>query len=125
MGDAQRGDDAIYFFAADLGRSRELIASASAVQLLDKDGPLVPGRYLLHLGDTSNSAKVWVATGPFKKSTVLAVAPGVPYFPMAENRIIAVELNVRKGVNDQVAAIAAGPGTPSGTLYITMISRGA
>lgn len=125
MGDAQRGDDAIYFYAANLGRTRSLAATAAPTQLSDVDGALTPGRYLLHLGIVSNSAVLWVATGKFKKGGVLVVAAAPPHFPMSSNRVVAIEINVRKGANDQIAAVAAGPGSPSGTLYITQISRGA
>lgn len=121
----ERGDDAIYYYAANLGLTRALSVTAAGVQLLDVDGPLVPGRYLLHLGTVSTSAVIWVRAGKFEKGTPLDIAAGVPHFPMSPSRILAIEVNVRKEDNDRIAAIAAGPGTPTGVLYITQISRGA
>ena len=73
----------------------------------------------------SNGGRVWVASGPFVKGVSVAVAPSAPYFPMSPARVVAVELNVRKGHNDQIAALVAGVGAPSGALYVTMVSRGA
>jgi hypothetical protein len=124
MGDAQRGDDALAFYAADLGRTREIPCSIVAAQLLDKDGPLKPGRYLLHISDVNpTSKKVWVRTGKFEKGTALPISASTPWFPMQLGGIMAIEFNVRKGHSDQVAAIMAGPGAPTAVLYITAISR--
>ena len=123
MGDAQRGDDAIYFFAASLGLTRRLVVTDIPAQLPDEDGALVPGRYLLHIAELSANAKqiTWVRTGKF--GTTVPVAADVPAFPMSLASIMAVELNVRKGANDQIAAVNDLLGTTT-NLYITQISRG-
>ena len=125
MGNAQQGEDAQHYFAANLGRTRRLVAGAVAVQIEDVDGKLVAGRYLLHIAGLSSNATLWVATGPFKKGVSLPVVADVPFFPMSPSGILAIEINVRPGYNDQVSVIAAGGGSPAGNLYITQISRGA
>lgn len=97
--------------------------TAASVQTTDVNGPLVPGRWLLHIADVPNNAKIWVRMRPFEKGgTVVAVAD-VPDFPMHVDGIVTIEVNVRKRTNDRVAAIALGGGTPSGNLYLTLVSR--
>jgi len=121
MGDAQRGDDALAFYAANLGRTRAIACSTVAAQLLDDDGALLPVRHILHLGYLSpRTSTIWIATGKFERGKALSVSAAPPYFPMTPGRIVALELNVRKGDNDQIAAIMA---SGSGILYITEISR--
>ena len=124
MGDAQRGVDALAFYAADLGRTRAISCSIAPAQLSDPDGPLVPGRYLLHISDVDPAnKKIWVRTGKFEKGVTLPIIAGVPWFPMQLGGIVAFEFNALKGYSDQVAAIMPGPGNPSAILYITRISR--
>lgn len=123
MGDAQRGDDALYFYAADLGPTRALAVNAVAGQLPDVDGPLVPGRYLLHVVDQAPGRVVtWVRTGKFEKGVNLDISAGVPWFPLRADGMVALEVHVRKGHNDRIAAITD---TGSSTLYITRVSRDA
>lgn len=124
MGDAQRGDDSIAFFAATLGRTSALSVTDAGEQISDADGPLAPGRYLLHVANVSApTVVIWVATGAFESGGSIAVTTTVPFFPMSPATILAIELNIVKGHNDRIAAIATAGGT--GTLYITQISRGA
>ncbi len=125
MGDAQRGDDAIAFYAASIGKTRKLVAAPGPTQMLDADGPLAPGRYLLHIAAMSNLGVLWVAIGAFEKGSPLSVAADVPFFPMQASGIVAIETNVLKGDSDRIAVIAAGPNSPTGTLFITPISRSA
>jgi hypothetical protein len=126
MGDAQRGDDALYYYAANLGLTQAIAVTATPAQTSDIEGALTPGRYLLQIADVSNSGTtIWVRTGKFEKGVALSMVAGVPWFPMKPGGVIAIEINVRKGDNDRIAAVASGPGTPLGTLYVTQISRGA
>ncbi len=123
---AQRGDAALHFYEANLGLTLELtVIEASAVQTTDADGALPPGRYLLHISDTTNDAQIWVKTVKFVKGDTVGLTAGVPAMPFRVGLIIGLEFNVRRGDNDRVVAIASGPGVASGTLYITQISRGA
>jgi hypothetical protein len=124
VGDAQRGDDALYYFAANLGRTRKLVVSIAAIQLPDADGPLTPGRYLIHVDDFSppGKQKIWVRMGKFEKGKTLAVAADVPHFPMSLTGIMGIEVHVRKGDNDRLAAISS---EGSAAVYITQVSRGA
>lgn len=123
MGDAQRGDDAIYFYAANLGRTTALAVSVVSAQTPDSEGALPPGRYLLHLGDdVASTTIVWVTAGPFTKGGTLTAVAAVPLFPMSTARIVTIEINVRKGDNDRIAAIASAG---AGTLFVTQVSRGA
>lgn len=122
MGDAQRGDDSLAYFAATLGRTRALDVTAAASQLLDKDGALLAVRHLLHIADVSPTNRViWVRTGKFEKGVILSITPGLPWFPMSLGGCSAIEINVRKEYDDQIAAVLSGAG--SGILYITEISR--
>ena len=117
-----RGDDVIAYYAADLGKTRELALTNVSAQLPDAGGPLPPGRYLIHLGVLSALAAVaWVKTGPFDIAVPLVATAAVPCFPMTVARVMAIEINVRKGHNDRVAAIMDAAFT--GTLYVTAISR--
>jgi hypothetical protein len=126
MGEAQRGVDALAFYAADLGLTRAISCSIASAQLPDKDGALVPGRYVLHISDVvPTSKKIWVRTGKFEKGSALSITAGIPWFPMQLGGIVAFEFNVLKDYSDQVAAIMAGPGNPSAILYVTRISRDA
>lgn len=121
MGDAQRGIDAQAFYAAALGRTRKLLCSSVAAQFSDNDGALPPMRYLLHVADISPTNRtIWIATGKFIKSVALSVADDVPYFPMGLSGVVAIEINVLKGHNDQIAAIMTGG---NGILYVTEVSR--
>jgi hypothetical protein len=123
MGDAQRGDDALYFFAANLGDTRKLeVISANPVQLPDNGGRLTAGRYLLHISDLSGAGrqKVWVRLG--KWGTTIPIEADVPAMPLQLGVIAAIEINVRKNDNDQIAAITS---EGDATLYVTQISRGA
>ena len=126
MGAAQQGTDAQDYFAAVLGKTRYLAVTSAPVQFSDADGPLVPGRYLLHIADTlplNAPPMVWVNMGPFVKGETLAVAAETPYGPpFQDGRVLALEVNVRPGLNDQVSAITA---SGSAILYLTRISRGA
>lgn len=118
--DAHRGDDDIAFFAATLGRTIGIACSAVAAQIPDEEGALPAGRYLLHIADvTPKVAKLWVATGKFEEAVAIAVAAAPPHFPMHLAGIVALELNVRRGFNDRIAAIMS---VGTGTLYITKIS---
>jgi hypothetical protein len=77
----------------------------------------------LHVVDQSpQRAVTWVRTGPFEKGVALDIVAGVPWFPLRSDGIVALEIHVRKGHNDRVAAITD---TGSATLYITRISRDA
>lgn len=121
MGDAQRGDDSLAFYAATLGRTRALNVTIAPSQLLDVDGPLLPVRHLLHIADISPTNRViWVRTGKFEKGTTLSITPGLPWFPMSFGGLTAIEINVRKEHADQIAAVMSGG---NGILYITEISR--
>ena len=121
MGDPQRGDDALYFFAANLGRTERLACSGVAIQRPDNLLALEPGRYLLHIADLQTpNTRVWVTTGKFEKGSTVSVVADVPHFPMHAEGIVAIEINVRKGDNDQIAAITGGA---TATLFITQISR--
>ncbi len=121
MGDAQRGDDALAFYAANLGPTRALFASIAPVQLSDNDGALPPRRYLLHIADIDPpNLKIWIKTGPFQKGVLLGVTASIPNFPMSLIGVQALEINVRKGDNDQIAVVMS---SGTGTLYITEISR--
>ena len=124
MGDAQRGDDAIAFFAAHLGSTRRLQASSTTpVQLLDDDGPLRPVRHLIHIANLNKPGEsVWIKMGKFEKGATLGVTTAPPDFPMNPATIFAIEVNVRKGENDQIAVIISGNGA-SANVYITEISR--
>lgn len=123
MGDAQRGDDAIAYYAATLGLTRRLSVTelGGVAQLVSTDGRLEPGRWLLHLGAMSNGATMWIRMGKFNEP--IDVSADVPAFPMSTTRIAAIEVNVRKGDNDTVAAVITGPGEATGELYLTQISR--
>lgn len=126
MGGAQRGDAALHFYEANLGLTLALtVIEANAVQTTDAEGALPPGRYLLHINDTTNDAQIWVKTVPFKKGQTIVLAAGVPAMPFRAGFVVGLEFNVRRGDNDRIVAIASGPGIASGTLYITQISRGA
>jgi len=121
MGDAQRGDDALAYFGATLGATRALAASGAAAQTSDPDGPLPPGRYLLHISDVSlSAAKVWVRMGAYVRGEVLPITAAPPAFPMQLGGIVAIEVNVRRHDNDRVAVVMSA-GTA--ILYITEISR--
>lgn len=115
-----RSDDDVYFYAANLGRTERLACSAVSATRAAGDGALPPGRYLLHLGEQSaQTVRVWVKTGKASDGVLVATAD-VPCFPMVLSGVAAIEINVRKDDNDQVAAITDG-GTAS--LFITQISR--
>lgn len=117
---AHTADDDIAFYAAALGLTRALSLTPVAAQIADADGALPAGRYMLHLGDVSDdSAVVWVRTVKWNKDVDYAVPTAPPAFPMRPSRIMAIEFNVREGVNDQVAAIVTA-GTA--TLYVTKLS---
>ena len=106
----------------DVGVVQPRLAVAQA-QRPDNALALPPGRYVLHIADvSSDGAKVWVAMGKFAKSVTLVVVASVPHFPMSATGIIAIEVNIRKGDNDQIAAITSA-GTAN--LYITQVSRAA
>lgn len=123
MGDAQRGDDALAYFGATLGATRALGVSVAPAQTSDPDGPLPPGRYLLHISDLDPvAAKVWVRMGKYVRGEVLGVAASPPAFPMQLGGIVAIEVNVRRGDNDRIAAVMAGI-LDTAVLYITEISR--
>ena len=118
--DSHRGDDSIYFFAANLGRTEKISVVDSASTPRDADaGPMSPGRWLLHISDISDDGeKVWVRMSPHANPA--AAVKDVPSFPMQTAGVVAIEVNVRKGYNDQVAAIV---GTGTATLFMTQISR--
>lgn len=126
-GSAHNAEDDIAFYAASLGITHKIVVGAAPSQLPDAGGPLVPGRWLLHLADVSKNTKVWIRMGKFEKgATPLVVAADVPHFPMHVAGLVAIEVNVRQGVNDQVAAIIDGPANPpnpAANLYITLVSR--
>lgn len=126
MGNAQQGTDAQDYYAATLAETRYLAVTSSQSQLSDSDGPLIPGRYLMHISDSAPAGsppKVWVAMGPFAKGVTLAVSAATPHGPpFQDGRVLALEVNVRKGYNDQVAAITS---SGSAVLYMTRISRSA
>ena len=123
MVDAHRADDDIAFYAADLGFTHGIALTTSPGQIPDVDGALVPGRWLLHVANVPSKATVWIKMGKFEKGSVLDVVAAVPNFPMSPAGIMALEVNVREGVNDQVVALVAGTGNPTANLYITLISR--
>jgi hypothetical protein len=124
MGTAQRGDDAIAFYAASLGRTTKLSAVAAAsTQTTDVDGALPSGRYLIQiLNVVPATAIVWVKAGPFEVGVVVTAEAGVPSFPLSREAIIAIEFNVVKKDSDRIA-VRTSAGTAD--VYITRISRGA
>lgn len=123
MAGQHREDDDVAYFAAKLGLTYRLAMSGVAAQTSDDDGALPPGRYLIHLGNLTNGARVWVQMGVFAKGGTITPVIGPPSFPMSTTRIQAIEVNVRKGANDRVAAILESTSqNPSGELFITNIS---
>jgi len=121
VGSAQRGDDALYFYAADLGITHALEVTATASQLPDVVGALRPGRYLIHAVErVPAKTVVWIRTGKFVLGAALDIAAAPPWFPLRVDGIVAIEINVRKGHNDRIAAITDGG---SATLYVTRVSR--
>lgn len=122
---AARGDDAIAFYAADLGETRALAATTSGDQTTDVDGALVPGRYLIQIVNVSDSAAiVWIHAGAFEKGKpiTLAAGPGRRRAPLSTQSVVAIETNVLKGDSDRIGAITT---VGTATVYVTRISRGA
>jgi hypothetical protein len=120
--DSHTAEDDNAFFAASLGATRKLSVSTTPSQLPDADGPLPPGRYLVHVVDYQPPGKtrVWWRVGKFEKGDTLPIAAGVPYFPFRVDGIGAMEINVREGFDDRIAAVTD---TGTATLFITRISR--
>jgi len=110
------GDDRLDFYGADLGPSASValtVAVARTVQLR-------PGRYLVQFLDTGAN-RAWVRVGPYSATVPPTATTAVPSTPFGgTGGITAFEINVRKGHNDQIAAIMAA-GT--GTMIVTPISR--
>ncbi len=124
MGDAHRGDDDIAFYAATIGATRLLAVADVASQTTDDDGAFPPGRYLLHIGNVGVGSTIWVAMGEFVKGGgLISIAASVPHFPMTQTGVAGIEVNILKGDNDRIAAVASPAG--SANLFITLISRGA
>jgi hypothetical protein len=68
----------------------------------------------------SASAKVFVRLRPWVAATTVTAVADAPDFPLHLAGLVAVEVNVRKGHNDRLAAITT---TGAATLYATRISR--
>lgn len=117
-----RSDDDIAFFAADLGPTRKLACSVASASPPASEGPMTPGRYLIQIHNLSGNMRqiVWLTMGKFDKAAPLVALAVPPAFPLNLAAIAAIEVHVRKDVNDQLAAIA-GAGTAD--LYFTLVSR--
>lgn len=121
MGDAQRGDEAHAYFAAELGPTRKIDVTDVAAQLPSVEGALPEGRYLIFVDELSAPGKhtVWVRVGKF--GDTIPVTVGVPNFPLSRSGMMGIEFNARKNHSDQIAAITESGKTA--TLYITKVSR--
>jgi hypothetical protein len=122
---AARGDDAIAFYAADIGETRELAVTAAGIQSPDAEGALTKGRWLIQAYDFSTpNVVVWISSGPFVKGSplTLTTGPGARRVPLSPRTLVAIETNVVKGASDRIGAITTA-GTV--TLWLTRISRGA
>ena len=120
MGGVAQGQDDIAFFAAYIEETRELSISTGSTQTSDDDGPLTPGRWLIQVRDTTNY--VWIKVGKYEKGIPLVATAGAAQkqFPLSLSGLIAIELNVREGDGDRIAAITEAGG---GTLYLSRVSR--
>ena len=122
---AARGDDAIAFYAADIGDTLELAASTVLAQTSDLQGPLKPGRYLIQAINWSDTTVVvWVTVGAWEKgsSLTLTATAGRRRVPLSSGGVVAFETNILKGDSDRLAVIT---NTGSATVYVTRVSRGA
>ncbi len=126
MSDGHRVTDDIAFYAADIGDTIVLAASAAGAQTPDVGaaGALPPGRYLVQARNLSvATAVVWVHVGSWVTAVpiVLTVGAGRRRVPLSAE-VPAIEFHVRKNDSDRIGAI-----TSSGTadVWITRISAGA
>jgi len=124
MSQAHHGDDDLAFYHADIGETRgPLQANAVApVQFADVLGPLSPGRYLIQVTDLGGSGRqfVWVGMGAYGSTIPLTASAGLQRFPFSSGGLIALEVNVRRGYNDQVAAITT---SSTADVYVSKVSR--
>jgi len=112
---AARGDDLLDFYRRDPDKAIVLALTNVSAQI---PAPLPPGRYLLILRAVAG-VWAWFRAEPFVATGTVTVvaAQGIPLSPDAMQTI---EINVRKGHNDRIAAITeAGVGT----LYIVPLAR--
>lgn len=122
MGNAHRGDHDIAFYQADIGETRALLVTIAGEELVEEEGPLTPGRYLLQFFQTSGapSAICWVHVGAWAEGDISPTAGSGPQrIPLSAQSIIGVEYHVIEGYNDRVAAIMT---VGAGTLYMTRVS---
>jgi hypothetical protein len=110
-----RPDDSLDFFGGDLGLSRKV----TLTPVTASSDKLPPGRWLAQLvGDLTN--RVWVRTAPFSQAAPVAAVADVPCTPMGAGGVVALELNVRPGFNDQISGISEAATV---RLILTPLSR--
>lgn len=121
MGTGSIPSDQIAYYAADLGETRVLAVTTASSALTEQ---LAPGRYLLQLIPSDDTAVTWVCAGAWDPTTpkTATAAAGKQRVPLSGKTIVTFEYNVRRGYNDALAAIASA-GTAN--LYVTRISRDA
>jgi len=118
---AHNGHDDIGFYEADIGYTWELSVTDGGVSLDDDQGPLPPGRYLIHAFNLSPDTGVcWVHAGAAKTVLSLAASAGRKRFPLNTKAIIALETHVRAGDSDKIGAITTSGATC--TLFISLVS---
>lgn len=106
-------DDLLDFYQNDLGPAQKLALAGASVAT----PKLLPGKYLVQFtGLGANTA--WLRAGPHGPTPVVAVAdvPSTPFVAASPP----IEIDVRRGHNDQFAAIMSA-GT--GTMFLTPRSR--
>jgi hypothetical protein len=92
-------------------------------QLVDDDGPLRPVRHLIQVANFSSAGNtVWIKMGKFERGVALGVTAAPPNFPMQPGVVCSIEVNVRKGEDDQIAVTVSGNNVEA-DVFITEISR--
>lgn len=119
---AHRGDHDKAHYEADIGETRAITVTIAGEELVEEEGPLIPGRYLLQFFQTSGapSAICWVHVAPWEEGAIgPTTGPGLQRVPLSGQAILGIEYHALTDHNDRVAAILTA-GT--GVLYMTRIS---
>lgn len=124
MAGAHEGDDDRAFYHASIGITFALLAvGVAGAQTSDDDGALLPGRYLIQVGNFSDPAALcWIHVGAWEESSPLALGAvaGRKRVPFVQGGLIAIETNVLTGDSDRIGA-QSSIGTCD--VYITKVSR--
>lgn len=108
-------DDLLDYYACDLGPAQKVALTVAS----DHTARLAPGRYLVQF--TGLGANVaWLRAGPYSASSPVVATADVPSTPFLSGVRLWFEINVRKGHNDQLAAIM---NAATGTMIVTPLSR--